>query len=170
MGGGGALTRSPPHHQPEATTPGRLWRAPRFLLALQGHHLHCGAPPPSSSPDKQHLPPPPPPAARPPPSLHDVFSRVSVALSSRAVPRRRSPPRGRKRPQPKTTRSIADMLRVHPPPPRCGRRHEGRHLWPSGRRALSAFATLVHTAAAAAARQSKHRSLRYNARLCPSRA
>ena len=50
-------------------------------------------------------------------SLPDVFSRNSAALSSPALPRRRSPPRGRRRPQPKATRSVADMLRVRPPPP-----------------------------------------------------
>ena len=48
--------------------------------------------------------PPPPPDEQPPPppaSLPDVFRRISAVVSSRALPRRRSPPRGRRRSQPK---------------------------------------------------------------------
>ena len=67
--------------------------------------------------------PPTPPEKQPsPPSLPNVFSCISAALSSRALPQRRSPPRGRRRPQLKATRSVVDMLRLRPPPPT---------LWPA---------------------------------------
>ena len=128
---GGTLTRSPPHRRPGGTTPGPCPLAPRFLPALQGRRLCRRAPrptggggggdsagprtpttPPPPSPDEQPPPPPPPP---PPTSLPDVFIRISAALNSRAAPRRRSPPRGRRRPQLKATRSVADMLRAYLP-------------------------------------------------------
>ena len=67
------LTRSPPDQQLGTTTPGRCWRAPRFLPALPGRHL------------RRRIPPPPPPAAGPLPLLPDFFSRISVALNSRAA-------------------------------------------------------------------------------------
>ena len=61
-----------------------------------------GAPPaPRDSPPlppQRAAPPPPPLAAEPPASLPDVFGRISAALSSRALPRRRSPPRRQRRP------------------------------------------------------------------------
>ena len=62
-------------------------------------------------------PPPSPPAERPPPSLPEFFSRISTPLSTRAPPRQRSPPRAQGRPQPRATRTVADMLRARPPTP-----------------------------------------------------
>ena len=67
---------------PKEGPPGPLNTRP-----LTAHRLHGGA-----------TPPPAPPAAKPPASLRDVFSRISAALSSHTLPRRRSPPRGRRRP------------------------------------------------------------------------
>ena len=57
-------------------------------------------------------------AHAPPTSLPDVFGRISAALSSRAAPWHQFPPRGRRRPQPKATTSIADMFRAPLPSPR----------------------------------------------------
>ena len=76
-------------------------------------------PPPPPSEEEQPPPSPPPtlPAAGPPTLLPNFFRRILAALISRVLPRHRSPPRGRRRPQPKATRSVANMLRVRPPPP-----------------------------------------------------
>ena len=96
------LSRSPPRRRqylrPSAEISAHSTEA---LLAPRG----STAPPPPS-PEEQ---------SRPPASLRDVFSGILAAPSRRPVPRRRSPPRGHRRPQPKATRSIADMLRAHPP-------------------------------------------------------
>ena len=103
---GGTLTRSPPHQRQGGTTLGRRPRVPRFFPALQGRN------------PRRRAPPPPPPQTSSPPSpasLLDFFRRISAALHSRATPQRQSPPRGRRRPQPKAARSVADMLRAHPP-------------------------------------------------------
>ena len=69
----------------------------------------------------------------------------------------RSPPRGRRRPQPKATRPIADMLRAAPPHPTPRPATRGRAPLTPWQSAFSAFATAIHTAAAAAAWQGEHK-------------
>ena len=113
LGGRDAILLSPPPSG-GGTTPGGCPWATLILLAIQGcrpRHRALPPPPPQTGPP----PPPRPPAVVPPASLPDVFGRVSAALSSRAVPRHRSPPTGRRRPQPKATGPVADMLQAHPP-------------------------------------------------------
>ena len=104
------LTHSPPRPTDDNTRP-----------ALES--AHPAASPPRALPAPRNSPAsyaprpaeqPPPPAAEPPAALPDVFSRMSAALSSRAVPLRRSPPRGRRRPPPTATKSVTDMFRAAP--------------------------------------------------------
>ena len=84
---GGQQTPSHPRQQGGGQRPGA---GPRARLR---HHGGRGGTVRTARP-----PPPSPPAERPPSSLPDVFSRISAALSRRALPRRQSPPRARRRP------------------------------------------------------------------------
>ena len=89
------LTRSPPPPTAEDNSgpvPASAHIAADPPRALPAPHSSLS--PPSTSLAEQA----PPLAAEPPALLPDVFSRISAALSSRAVPRCQSPPRGRKRP------------------------------------------------------------------------
>ena len=101
--GGGALDPLSPQPAGGAATRDRPPRLPPPVRGPWGHHREPGAGPllilrscgglGGAGGAAGH--PPPRPAKRLPPSLPDVFSPISAALSSRAPPRRRSPPRAR---------------------------------------------------------------------------
>ena len=112
-GGGGADPFSPPPTAGDDNS----GPVPAGAEVSSGSTRAPPAPRGSPPPLPRRANPPSPSAGGPPASLPDVFSCISAALNSRAAPRRRSPLRGRRRPQPKATMSVADMLRACPPPP-----------------------------------------------------
>ena len=106
LGGGDAYPFSPPQAAGGDGGPGPMPAGTSVPTDSTGEQPAPRDPPPPAPPRRR---------AAPPASLPDVFSRISAAMRSRALLRRRSPPRGRRRPEPKATRSVADMLRVRPP-------------------------------------------------------
>ena len=101
--GGDCRSFLPPRLRGGTTAQGRSPRPPPLPRGPRGHCLHRRDPPPRQPPSPAERPPSPP-ATEQLASLPDVFSRISAAVSGRALPRRRSPPRGPRRPQPKATR------------------------------------------------------------------